>query len=99
MKINLLSKKFDDNRILYAPELKLPEAKNVAEKCFPAVRVHPNFIDQAEYFLLLDSEIGEYEERIRHPEKGLLFRELCGRINIERQFNAIFNRQNEEGRG
>ena len=53
------------------------------ETCYPAVRVHPNFIDQAEYFFLLVSEIGEYEECIRHPEKGFFFKELGGREKIE----------------
>lgn len=95
MRINLLYRRFDDNRILYAPELEMHGTKNVEEKCYPAVRVHPNFIDQAEYFFLLASEIGEYEERIRHPEKGFFFKELGGREKIEEKFVDLYEKSRD----
>ncbi len=86
MKINMLTKRFDGNAVFYAPELKLPEANNVAEACYPAVRIHASFPELAEYFLLLESEVGEYEEHSRHPDKGHFYKALGGKEEIERRF-------------
>lgn len=84
MKIILLKRRFDSTSILYAPELKLPKALNVVERCFPAVRYCQGF--EPEYFYLLESEIGEYEEYSNHRDKAGTYSCLGGKDEIERQF-------------
>ncbi len=93
MRISFLTKRFDDNKIFYAPDLELPEAKNIIEECYPAVRIHQNFVELAEYFFLLVSEIGEYEEYNKHPEKGIYFSMLGGRKEIEKRFQEMYEKK------
>lgn len=89
MKIILLKRRFDSTSILYAPELKLPKALNVVERCFPAVRYCQGF--EPEYFYLLESEIGEYEEYSRHPDKAAIYSCLGGKKEIIGQFLKLTN--------
>ena len=94
VKINLLKKRFDDCFVLYAPELALPEAIGVAEKCYPAVRVHPHHVDLAEWYHILISEIGEYAEYSSHPWKGFLYSEMGGKEKIEKRLLKMYEKQN-----
>ena len=87
MKINLLKKRFIDYDVLYAPEFKMEETPTVAEECYPAVRINPQF--DPEYFYLLISEVGEYEEYSNHPEKGQIMEYAGGREQLEAKFSEM----------
>lgn len=89
MKINLLDKNFSHEVILYSPELELQESPNVAEKCYPAVRVMKNDPLNCEYFYLLVSEVGNYEEYERHPGKGYYYENLGGKKQIEKKLQEL----------
>ena len=84
MKINMLVKVQSplESDVLYAPELEMPESPNVAEKCYPAVRVN----DHDDFFYILSSEVGEYEEYSTHPALGLSYQSLGGKEEVERRF-------------
>ena len=87
MKINLLTKNFSDEVILYSPELELSESPNVAEKCFPAIGMLKNQPENNRIFFLLNSEIGEYDDFKKHPQKGIYYEALGGKEEIEKILN------------
>jgi hypothetical protein len=96
MKINVLHNSQNPNSqtILYAPELELPEAIHIAEKCFPAVRFSERFAQ--EYYLILESEIGEYQEYSRYPNKATIYSYFGGKEGLEQKFQEMYNRQLKE---
>jgi len=96
MKINVLHNQQDpfSQTILYAPELKLPEANHVAEKCFPAVRFSELY--PQEYFLILESEIETYEEYSRYSKKPSIYSYFGGKEGLETKFQEMYNEQIEE---
>lgn len=77
--------------ILYAPELKLPEADHIAEKCFPAVRFSELYLQ--EYFLILDNEIGGYQEYSSYPQKSVIYSYFEGKEGLEQKFKEMYNNQ------
>jgi len=93
MKINVLHNQQDpfSQTILYAPELELSEANQVAEKCFPAVRFSELY--PQEYFLILESEIGAYEEYSRYSKKPSMYSYFGGKEGLEEKFQEMFNIQ------
>ncbi len=86
MKINILTQNFMDGAILYAPKLELPGSPNVVEKCYPAVRTSLHYPEAAEYFYILISELGNYEENSKHSNKGFYYETLGGKTEIEKRF-------------
>jgi len=93
MKINVLHSQQDpfSQTILYAPELQLPEANNIAEKCFPAVRFSELY--PQEYFLILESEVGKYEECSRYSKKPSMYSYFGGKEGLEQKFKEMYNSQ------
>ena len=93
MKINVLHNQQDpfSQTILYAPELELSEANQVAEKCFPEVRFSELY--PQEYFLILESEIGAYEEYSRYSKKPSMYSYFGGKEGLEEKFQEMFNIQ------
>ena len=93
MKINVLHNQQDpfSQTILYAPELKLPETNHVAEKCFPAVRFSELY--PQEYFFILESEIGQYEEYSRYSKKPSIYSYFGGKEGLEQKFQEMYNEQ------
>lgn len=93
MKINVLTEPQNPfgRTILYAPELELPEAVSVAEKCYPAVNYNDNF--GSEFFFILISEIGEYEESPRIVGKGIMYDYFGGKEGLEKEFKKMYDDQ------
>lgn len=89
MKINCLRKRFSDETILYAPELEMPEALTVAEKCYPAVAAANSDATMHRYFYILISELGEYAEYTRHSAQGIIYEALGGKAAVEEKFSAM----------
>ncbi|MDD4000113.1 MAG: hypothetical protein PHX62_04375 [Bacilli bacterium] len=96
MKINVLRNQQNPNSqtILYAPELELSEAINVAEKCFPAVRFSE--IYPQEYFLILVSEIGYYQEYSSYPQKSAIYSYFGGKEGLEEKFQEMYEMYNNK---
>jgi hypothetical protein len=89
MDFKVLSQRFSDELIIYVPSIELCEAATVAEKCYPALRFLKNSpSDCHEYFLLLDSQIGEWEE---HSEKVSHFYTdyFGGKESVEKKFREM----------
>ena len=93
MKINILRNQQDpfSQTILYAPELELSETNHVAEKCFPAVRFSE--IYPMEYFFILESEVGSYQEYSSYPQKSIMYSYFGGKEELEQKFQNMFNKQ------
>ena len=93
MKINLLNQPQNpySETILYAPELEIPETDNIAEKCYPAVRFSQ--IYEQEFFLILESELGKYEEYSRYPSKHEIYSYFNGKKGLEQKFQEIYDNQ------
>ena len=96
MKINVLHNQQDPNSqtILYAPELELSEAVHVAEKCFPAVRFSE--IYPQEYFFILESEIGDYQEYSSYPQKSVIYSYFGEKEGLEEKLQEMYNKQMEK---
>lgn len=89
MIINLLvTNEHAASNVLYAPELEMPETPRVAEICYPAVRVN----DYEDYFYILESELGKYEEYNNHQSLGSAYNLLGGKGEVEKRFADIYQK-------
>jgi len=93
MKINVLHSQQDpfSQTILYAPELQLSESPNIAEKCFPAVRFSELY--PQEFFFILESEIGKYEEYSKYSKKPSIYSYFGGKEGLEIKFQEMYDAQ------
>lgn len=91
MKINVLRQRQNPfgKTVLYAPELELPEAVSVAERCYPAVDYNENF--GMKFFLILESELGEYEEQSNVAGKDTMYGYFDGKEGLEKKFQEMYN--------
>lgn len=93
MKINILTQPQNPftRTILYAPELELPEAVSIAEKCYPAVNYSEEF--GMDFFFILESELGAYEESGYAAGKGTMYSYFGGKDGLEKKFREMYDKQ------
>jgi len=87
-KWKLLTRRFYADVVLYDETLRFQTGHTVAEKSFPALRVHKRFQYDPEYFTMLDSEIGEYEEHTGHPMVGEILGRYGGKDEVRKRLLA-----------
>ena len=85
----LLEKRFSDSYVLYDAAQQRPEASTVAEKCFPAIKIDKRMQYEPEYFFILISELGEYEEHKSHPMIGAIVKRAGGAEALRQKFSEL----------